>query len=97
MYELFCGSRILLLYMAILEYVSIVNFIWYRKQGNRTDGVMLNDAIFVSFNTKEFHKMVAPTKIKIVIFQPSVQLPVYNWIYKKIKRLVYFVTSIVMK
>ena len=84
MHEHFCGSRILLIFGYFRICVDSEFYLVY-EQGNRTDGVMLNDAIFVSFNTKEFHKMVAPIKIKIVIFQPSVRLPVYNWLFKNKK------------
>jgi hypothetical protein len=41
--------------------------------------VTQNNVIYVLLNTKEFHKMVTPIKMKIAIFQPSVRLSVYYW------------------
>jgi hypothetical protein len=71
-------------------YFSICWF--YRPvQGTGIDGVTKNNAIFVLFNTKEFHKMVALIKIKIVIFQTSLRL--YYWLFKQIEtsELLYYI------
>jgi len=48
--------------LAILESVLLANAIWYKCKEAGTDDVMLNNAIVVLFNTKEFHKMAAPLK-----------------------------------
>ena len=63
----------------ILESVSLENVICYRHKGTRTDGVMLIMQILCSSILKEFHKMAAPIKIKIV--QLSVWL--YYWLFFK--------------
>ena len=54
----------LCLFNAILESVSLANDIccWRKKTG--IDGVMQNNAIFVFFYAKQFHKMAASIKIK---------------------------------
>jgi hypothetical protein len=57
-----------LLSSAVLEFVSLSNVIWYMGKEIGTDHVMQNNAIFVLFNTKEFHKMAAPVIIKIIFF-----------------------------
>jgi hypothetical protein len=60
MCETFCGSRILL---------TIVYFrICVVRKQTGTDGVMLNNAFFVLFNIKEFHKIEAPIKMKITFY-----------------------------
>ena len=62
-----------------------------RRKETGIDGVMYNNAFVQFFNTKEFHKMVVPKKVKIPIFQSSVRL--YYWLFKILKRLIYCVTS----
>ena len=54
--------------LAILESVSLANVIWYWCNETGTDGLMMNNAIFVLFNTNEFHKMAAPIKSKSHLF-----------------------------
>jgi hypothetical protein len=70
------------LYSAILEFVSLANVIWYKCQEPSTYGMMLNHVICMLLNTKEVHKMVAPIKIKIKMFQLSVRL--CHWLFKNI-------------
>ena len=44
--------RVFCLSLAILESVSLANVIWYQRKETSTDGVMLNNAMFVLFSTR---------------------------------------------
>ena len=50
-----------------------------------------NNAVFVLFKSKEFHKLTSPIKIKIIIFQVSPRLYCIDYL-KRLKCLSYFVT-----
>ena len=55
---------------------------------------MYNNAIFLFLNSNEFHKVVAPIKIKIVIFQPSVRL---LFLFKQMEMPTLFYSIYVLK
>ena len=66
MREIWCSK--IYISLAILETVSLANVSWHRRKETEIDNVMLNNTIYVLFNTKELHKMAKSIKNQILFF-----------------------------